>query len=313
MRILVTNDDGIDAPGLRTLVKALADDGLKTWVAAPDSERSATGHGITILRPLTAVRAEVHGAVEAYAVDGRPADTTMLALSDAGLFADTDGAAFDLVVSGINRGNNYGLHVIYSGTVAGAREAACKGLPAVALSLDSHSRSADYRDSAAAALPLLHCLAGRKDLRDALSSTVLNVNVPACPLADMRGYRLNAQSVECTRPGFKPAQVDGMAPGARAWMNSAAAGTALDRLKDCDSTATNERFVSVSVLMLTSSAPLKHDAVHIDTSRLGDGIHAESALAVLELAAQAALASGSADITRRIAGGQRTDAPAESV
>ena len=87
MRVLVTNDDGIHAPGLRSLVAALAAAGLPPCVAAPASERSAAGHGITITGPLTAVPLDVPGAAEAYSIDGSPADSTMLALSDAGLFA----------------------------------------------------------------------------------------------------------------------------------------------------------------------------------------------------------------------------------
>ena len=307
MRILVTNDDGIDAPGLRTLVAALAEEGLKPWVAAPDSERSATGHGITILRPLTVRPSQVPGAVEAYAVDGRPADTTMLALSVPDFFPSTEGG-FDLVLSGINRGNNTGLHVIYSGTVAGAREAACKGVPALALSLDHHSRDATYEASAAAIMPLVRALSKRPDLCAALASTVVNVNVPNCDLADMAGYSLDGQSVECTRPGFKPVPVEG--EGVRAWMNSAAAGTALDRRPGYDAASTNSRCVSLCVLTLTSHASLSHGVVDIDAGQLPKGLTDAAAVAVLELAAKAALASGSAQTAALIRG--ETAAPAEA-
>jgi 5'-nucleotidase len=306
MRILVTNDDGIEAPGLRTLVQALSDEGMQPWVAAPDSERSATGHGITILRPLTVRPAQVPGAVEAYAVDGRPADTTMLALSVPDFFTSEGG--FDLVLSGINRGNNTGLHVIYSGTVAGAREAACKGVPALALSLDHHSRDAEYSASAAAIMPLVRTLGRRADLRAALSSTVVNVNVPHCSLGDMAGYALDGQSVECTRPGFKPVPVDG--EGVRAWMNSAAAGTALDRRPGFDAASTNSRHVSLCVLTLTSHAALSHGAVDIDASQLPKGVSDAAAEAVLELAARLALASGAAQTASLIRG--EAAAPAEA-
>jgi hypothetical protein len=105
---------------------------------------------------------------------------------------------FDLVLSGINKGNNYGLHVIYSGTVAGAREAAAKGVPAVALSLDSHASDADYAPAAAAALPLLRRLLARLSSpggpADVLKGTVLNVNFPVCTLDRMRGYELTRQA-----------------------------------------------------------------------------------------------------------------------
>ena len=308
MRILVTNDDGIEAPGLRTLVQALSDEGMQPWVAAPDSERSATGHGITILRPLTVRPAQVPGAVEAYAVDGRPADTTMLALSVPDFFASSTEGGFDLVLSGINRGNNTGLHVIYSGTVAGAREAACKGVPALALSLDHHSRDAEYSASAAAILPLVRTLSRRPDLLCSLASTVVNVNVPHCALADMAGYSLDGQSVECTKPGFKPVAVDG--EGVRAWMNSAAAGTVLDRRPGFDAASTNSRLVSLCVLTLTSHAPLSHGAVDIDASQLPKGVSDAAAEAALEMAARLALASGAAQTASLIRG--EAAAPAEA-
>jgi 5'-nucleotidase len=108
-RVLVVNDDGIDAPGLHAIVDALARDGVVVCVAAPTSERSATGHGISIHAPLVAVPVAVPHAVESFAVSGLPADCTMLALGP--LFAHLP--PFDLVVSGINRGNNYGCVVLF--------------------------------------------------------------------------------------------------------------------------------------------------------------------------------------------------------
>lgn len=148
-RVLVSNDDGINAPGLRHLVKALSRV-ASVYVMAPSGERSASSHAITLGRYLSCFPADVPGTVEAFAVDGSPADSVMLALNSpvfkvcssgacrrARLLCTSTSAAatpptarqdvtFDLVASGINRGDNAGLHVIYSGTVGAAREAACK-------------------------------------------------------------------------------------------------------------------------------------------------------------------------------------------
>ncbi len=324
MRVLVTNDDGIDAPGLRTLVAALSQAGLPPHVAAPDSERSASGHGITITGPLVAVPVAVDGAAEAYGVSGLPADTTMLALSDAGLFkvstacarshmyslvdACAQGATpFDVVLSGINRGNNYGLHVVYSGTVAGAREAAAKGVPALALSLDSYRRDADYTACVAATLPLLRCLSKRPALRKSLAGCVLNVNFPCSGAPELKGYALTAQSYECTRPGFRPVDAP---PGARAWMNSPAGGVNYDRTAGSDAAATALGFVSVTVITLLSHAPPVR-ACAPETQQQAAiplGISDEAAEALLDAAAAAATAAGVGDVLARIGAA----APAEA-
>lgn len=128
MKLLVSNDDGIDAPGLRCLVRHLAAFSGSLYVVAPDGERSASGHRITISKEgVTAIAHAVAGATESYACSGTPADCVMLSLASSGIdgggiFAAPLAAPFDLVLSGINKGHNGGLHVVYSGTVAAARE-----------------------------------------------------------------------------------------------------------------------------------------------------------------------------------------------
>ncbi|CAF2151111.1 unnamed protein product [Brassica napus] len=129
--IMVTNDDGIDAHGLRALVRVLVSTNLyDVRVCAPDSEKSAVSHSIIWSRPLTAQRVEIDGA-EAYAVSGTPADCTGLGLSEA-LFPSLP----DLVLSGINVGSNCGYNIVYSGTVAGAREAFIYDIPSASISYD---------------------------------------------------------------------------------------------------------------------------------------------------------------------------------
>lgn len=161
-KILLTNDDGIRADGLGVLASRLADLG-EVHVVAPDRERSATSHAFTLNEPLRVVQE----APRWYAVSGTPADCVYL-----GVLELCRGA--DLVVSGINHGYNLGADVFYSGTVAGAVEAALRGVPAIAVSAAS-GRNAELLKAAA---HLAHAL-GHAVLAEGLPpQTLLNVNVP---------------------------------------------------------------------------------------------------------------------------------------
>jgi 5'-nucleotidase len=128
MLILLTNDDGIRAPGLLAIYRELTSLG-EVYVVAPETVQSATGHGITLSTPLLTSRVTVEDAFTGTAIDGRPADCVKLAVAK--ILPRTP----DLVISGINSGANVGINVIYSGTVAAAIEAAFLGLPSIALSL----------------------------------------------------------------------------------------------------------------------------------------------------------------------------------
>ena len=131
MRFLLCNDDGIHAEGIKALRKALEEIGEVT-VVAPDRERSATGHGITVTRPLrTKIIKYKNSSSTAYAVDGTPADCVKLALE--ALMNEPP----DLVISGINLGPNLGTDVLYSGTVSAAYEGVINGIPAIAVSLNT--------------------------------------------------------------------------------------------------------------------------------------------------------------------------------
>src|SRR5690242_17161980 len=128
MRILLTNDDGIMAPGIVAMYRHLVQLGDVT-VIAPETVQSATGHGITLTAPLLTSKVMIENGFTGTAVDGRPADCVKLAIAQ--LLPEPP----DLVVSGMNHGTNVGINVIYSGTVAAAIEAAFLGLPSVAVSL----------------------------------------------------------------------------------------------------------------------------------------------------------------------------------
>lgn len=181
MNILVTNDDGIHAPGIRALAEALAQVG-EVAVVAPDRERSAVSHALTLHHPL---RAECL-APGRFSVDGTPTDCVNLGIHSLLEFHP------DLVVSGINRGANLGDDVTYSGTVAAAMEATLMGIPAFAVSLACREEHADYSNAAAFAVRL-----AVKVLENGLpKDTFLNVNVPDLkedllrePLVTIQGKR----------------------------------------------------------------------------------------------------------------------------
>lgn len=188
MLILLTNDDGIHAPGILAMQRELKKLG-DVHVVAPETVQSATGHGITISTPMLTTAVRVRDEFDGIAVDGRPADCVKLAV------AKLLPRAPDLVVSGINSGANVGINVIYSGTVAAAIEAAFLGLRSVAVSLllrsDVH---ADYHAAAEHARQVIERIldAGLK------AGQVASINLPALRAGEQpRGLKVCRQ---CTRP-----------------------------------------------------------------------------------------------------------------
>lgn len=178
MRILVSNDDGIHAPGIGHLATALAGLG-EISVVAPASEQSAVGHAITISNPLKINPVTRDGKAFGQAVGGTPADCVKLAV-----FALAGGRP-DLVVSGINLGPNAGISVIYSGTVSAATEGTILGIPSIAVSLNTFSDP-----HWATAAHFARQVAMEVIQRGLPAETLLNVNVPNIPLAEVRGIRL---------------------------------------------------------------------------------------------------------------------------
>ncbi len=185
MHILVSNDDGVHAPGIAALATAMRPLG-KVTVVAPAENRSAIGHRKTMHKPLRVDPApfSVEG-VQAYAVSEAPADGVAVALL--GLIEQP----IDLVVSGINRGANLGQDLTYSGTVSAAFEAVIWQKPAIAFSLLSYADDADY--SAAGAIARQVVELGL--YRQLPPLTLLNVNIPALPLDQIRGFKIVRQGL----------------------------------------------------------------------------------------------------------------------
>ncbi len=191
MHILVTNDDGVYAPGLLALAQELRKLG-KVSVLAPDHNWSASGHVKTLNRPLRAKPFTLEDGTTALASDGAPSDCVALALM--GVIE----GKIDVVVSGINPNANVGHDVTYSGTVTAAMEAAIGGVPGVAVSLDApeyHSGPLDYSTAAIVARKVTAALMKKKPGREML----LNINVPYLPEKELKGYRISRQGLRIYR------------------------------------------------------------------------------------------------------------------
>ena len=191
LHILLTNDDGIYAPGIAALHKALSRLG-RVSVVAPIAEQSAVGHMITLAHPLRVVEAVRRGKFFGYGVSGAPADCVKLAA------LELLKRPVDLVVSGINLGSNAGVNALYSGTVAAAVEGVMLGIPSMAVSMEFCERP-DFGPAAQVARRLIARIAKDGLRRDML----LNVNVPARPLSRMKGIQVTPQSRHMPAEGFE--------------------------------------------------------------------------------------------------------------
>lgn len=189
--ILITNDDGILAPGLAALIDAAK--GLGTLhIVAPSTPQSAAGHSITLMDPLMCHTVTLPTGHTGYGVAGRPADCVKLAMTE---LLDVQP---DLVLSGINAGANVGVNVLYSGTVAAAIEAAFFGVPAVALSLAFNER-VDFDYAAEVARDTLNLLDAKGVLQP---GRVLNVNIPPCDIGKPLGVRVVRQATQAWATRF---------------------------------------------------------------------------------------------------------------
>jgi 5'-nucleotidase len=181
LHILVSNDDGIAAPGIHALVHELRKIARVT-VVAPDKQQSAVGHAITMNYPIRAVPFKWNDEFFGYAVEGTPADAVKLAVRF--LLKEKP----DILISGINHGSNTAINIIYSGTVSAATEGMILGIPSIAVSLTTYGEpDFSYAARFAAKLALLVAEKGMPE------ATLLNVNVPPVPESEIRGVLLTRQ------------------------------------------------------------------------------------------------------------------------
>lgn len=178
MRILISNDDGIDSKGIYALAKALKEIG-EVFVVAPLTEQSAVGHAITMKIPLRVQKRYINGEFFGYAVSGTPADCVKMGIRN--LMKEPP----DIVVSGINHGSNTAVNIIYSGTVGAAREAAMMDVPSIAMSITDHNPD-DFEYAGRVAQKICQ-LVYKHGLPN---GTLLNVNVPDLPEEKIKGIKI---------------------------------------------------------------------------------------------------------------------------
>ncbi|MBK8700859.1 MAG: 5'/3'-nucleotidase SurE [Saprospiraceae bacterium] len=181
--ILVTNDDGIVAPGIRNLVEVAAKFG-EVVVVAPDKPQSGQGHAITLNQPLRLRQVDVFEGIEAYECSGTPVDCVKLAKNV--LLKNRN---IDLCVSGINHGSNASINIIYSGTMSAAMEASLEGINSIGFSLLDFSFQADFT----AAKHFAQILVRGVLERGMISCKLLNVNIPKGEIKDIKGIRVCKQ------------------------------------------------------------------------------------------------------------------------
>jgi 5'-nucleotidase len=228
--ILITNDDGITAPGIRNLVEAVKDLG-KIVVVAPDKPQSGMGHAITIGQPLRLSVVHAFEGIEAYQCTGTPVDCVKLAV-DKVLHRKPD-----LCLSGINHGANHSINVIYSGTMSAAVEAAIESIPSVGFSLLDYSIEADFTGARKYARIIV-----QKMLETKLDKhCVLNVNIPAVAESLIRGIKICRQAYAKYEEDF----VERNDPNGRKYFWLTGEFVNFDKGKDTDVWALKNNYVSV--------------------------------------------------------------------
>ena len=229
--ILVTNDDGITAPGIRNLVESVADLG-DVVVVAPDSHQSGMGHAITISNIL---RIAPHDfgmvGVEAYKTSGTPVDCVKLAIYK--ILKRKP----DVLLSGINHGSNASINVIYSGTMSAAVEGALEDIPSVGFSLCDFAEDADFR----ASRDVVRTMTKQVLAHGTPKGTCLNVNIPKRAPEDVKGLRVCRQAAGHWADSFEERQ----APGGRTYYWMTGNFTDIDKGEDTDEWALRNGFVSV--------------------------------------------------------------------
>jgi len=191
LKILLTNDDGIYAPGLGALYKELNGD-FELFVVAPETEMSAVGHAITLDSPLRVREVYQNGACFGFGVSGTPADCVKIAVQE---LLETPP---DIIISGINMGSNVGVNALYSGTVSAATEGAFLGIRSAAISLNTR-KAPDFSFAARFSREIIRFIS-ENDLKN---GTALNVNIPAVPEDRIKGISITRQGVGRLKERFE--------------------------------------------------------------------------------------------------------------
>lgn len=241
MKILVTNDDGIFAEGIYKLAKRLSED-HEVFVVAPDRQRSATGHAITMHHPIRATRVKFFDTdIPAWSVDGTPSDCIKLAME--ALLDEKP----DLIMSGINDGPNLGTDVLYSGTVSAAVEGAIHGIQSMAISM-GYSKNIDFSLGTEFAFKMTKELETNKLPKD----TLLNINIPNASKEELKGVKITTLGIRRYKNSFEKRQDP--RGNEYYWLG----GEVINEIqgKDSDINAINEKYISMT--------PIHYDLTKFD-------------------------------------------------
>jgi 5'-nucleotidase len=234
--ILVSNDDGIDAPGLQKLVTELKKF-ANVYVSAPLRQQSAVGHSITIFYPLRVHEYQKDGSLFGIAVEGTPADAVKL-----GALWFYKDVKFDLIVSGINHGANTAINIIYSGTVSAATEGRILNIPSAAISLTTFAPN-DFSDASVISAALLKQILEHKEEFFA-HGTLLNINIPAVPVSEIKGVKITKQGKSYWDDSFE-VRAD---PNGRDYYWLTGKMVITDDTNENDIVAVQENYVSITPL-----------------------------------------------------------------
>ena len=229
--ILITNDDGITAPGIRNLIEAVKDLG-NLVVVAPDKAQSGMGHAITIGHPLRMNKMDLFEGIEAWQVSGTPVDCVKLAV-DKILHGKPD-----LCLSGVNHGANHSINVIYSGTMSAAMEASIESIPSIGFSLADYSYEADFTASKFYIRKIVNSLLIQKKLDKHL---LLNVNIPSISQELIKGVKICRQAYAKYEEDFEERKD----PHGKRYFWLTGAFKNFDKGKDTDVWALENNYVSI--------------------------------------------------------------------
>lgn len=241
MNLLISNDDGIEAQGIRELAKALAEE-HDVYIFAPHTQRSASGHGITMKIPVMVKEVEFPYAKRAWEMQGTPVDCVKIGLE----ILRTQGIAIDMVFAGINHGSNLGTDVLYSGTASVALEGAINHIPSVALSVYEHEPK--HFDTACwMAVQACRLVKGKLP-----ADTALNINIPDLPREEIRGVRVTRLGPREYEEWFLPVEAESGEFPAYTYAGSPIRYENLP--EDMDVVAAQEGYISVTPLQLDLTA-----------------------------------------------------------
>jgi 5'-nucleotidase len=238
--ILVTNDDGMFAPGIKRLVDIARHMG-EVMVVAPNSPQSAKGHAVTLADPIRLNQVDVFEGIEAYECSGTPVDCVKLAKNIL-----LKRRKIDLCISGINHGSNASINILYSGTISAAMEASIEGIDSIGFSLEDYSMNADFDP----ATPWIKSIIEYVLSNGLVDSKLLNVNIPHPSLGPIRGMKICRQSEGRWEEEF----VEGVDPRGQKFYWLTGNFTTEDTVDGTDISALREGYISI--------VPSLHDLTH---------------------------------------------------